>query len=248
MSKLSAAIRRMANRLGYDLIRKPAGIPPGRMGDDPFRDMKVFVRADSSAVIFDVGANIGQTTLSMKADFPNALIHAFEPGSRTFENLREAAGGLPDVQLWNFAMGAAEAEIPFLENSNPDMSSFLPLSRQGWGRVERETMVTVKTVDGFCAAQGIERIDILKSDTQGYDLEVFKGAARMMREKRIGVIFFEIIFSEMYENLPKAHEILAFLAQHEFLLVGFYHFAYQENRAGWGDALFVHRSLCQPAR
>lgn len=248
MSRLSAAIRRMANRLGYDLIRKPAGIPPGRQGDDPWRDMKVFVRADSSPVIFDVGANVGQTCVSMRADFPKAVIHAFEPSPRTFEKLHDAAGSLPGVKLWNFAMGAAEAEIPFLENSNPDMSSFLPPGRQGWGKIERETMVPVNTVDCFCAAHGIERIDILKSDTQGYDLEVFKGAVRMMREKRIGMLFFEVIFSEMYEKLPKAHEILAFLEQHDFLLVGFYHFAYQENRVGWGDALFVHRSLCQPTR
>ena len=64
--------------------------------------------------------------------------------------------------------------MTFLENSNPDMSSFLPLSEFGWGKVTKETPVEVKTIDqAFILDQNIEQVDILKSDTQGFDFEVF---------------------------------------------------------------------------
>ena len=50
-------------------------------------------------------------------------------------------------------------------------------------------------------------VDILKSDTQGYDFEVFKGAQQAMRDNRIGLLYFEFIFSDMYKNLPPFDEV-----------------------------------------
>jgi len=80
---------------------------------------------------------------------------------------------------------------------------------------------------------------LLKSDTQGFDLEVLKGADRMLAEHRIRLIYLEIIFSKMYENLPRADKIYAFMADHGFELVSFYKTYFQNGRAGWTDALFI---------
>jgi hypothetical protein len=124
----------------------------------------------------------------------------------------------------------------------------LPLGKFGWGTITKETLVEVKTIDQFCRDEGIERIDILKSDTQGYDLEVFKGAERTIRENRIGLIYFEIIFCDMYKNLPSFSEVYDFLTGRDFLLVSFYQFHYQEQLASWTDALFVHKSYLPPSR
>jgi FkbM family methyltransferase len=52
---------------------------------------------------------------------------------------------------------------------------FARRGRRG-GAVVAETPVTVTTLDEYCAANGIERIDLLKNDTQGYELEVLRGA------------------------------------------------------------------------
>jgi len=38
----------------------------------------------------------------------------------------------------------------------------------------------VTTVDAYCAAQGIERVDYLKVDSEGHDLAVLQGAAGML--------------------------------------------------------------------
>ena len=74
------------------------------------------------------------------------------------------------------------------------------------------------------------------------DLEVFKGAERTMSANNVGLIYFEIIFSDMYKNLPPFAQVFDFLINRDFLLVSFYEFFYQNQLASWTDALFVHKS------
>ena len=109
------------------------------------------------------------------------------------------------------------------------------------GRVEKTTEVDVVTLDGFGAAQGIESISILKSDTQGYEYEVFRGAEGLMKGNRIALVYFEVIFSEQYQGLPPFHELFAYLLERNFALVALYPPFMQEDLAGWGDALFINR-------
>jgi hypothetical protein len=84
-------------------------------------------------------------------------------------------------------------------------------------------------------------VDILKSDTQGYEFEVFKGAEQAMRRNRIGLLYFEFIFSDMYQGLARFDEVFGHLADRGFLLVSIYDINHQNNLASWIDALFVNR-------
>jgi hypothetical protein len=82
-------------------------------------------------------------------------------------------------------------------------------------------------------------VDILKSDTQGYDLEVLRGASGLLRDHKIRMVYMEITFSRMYEHLPSLDEIWGFLRRNDFELVTLYRCFYQDRRASWTDALFV---------
>ena len=196
-------------------------------------------------VVFDVGANVGQSIHRFRSQFPRCIINSFEPSPTTFKILSQQASELEDVRLWNCALGSVSEQMIFLENSHSYMSSFLPLSEFGWGKITKETSVEVRTIDQFCHDEQIERIDILKSDTQGFELEVFKGAEGTIRANKIGLIYFEIIFSDMYKNLPSFAKVYEYLTLHDFLLVSFYEFHYQMQLASWTDALFVHKSYIQ---
>jgi FkbM family methyltransferase len=229
--------RNIFNKFGYDIVR----FRRDEMGKFPLRDMARFLHNDHP-LIFDVGANEGQTLQSFHFEFPRGTIHSFEPSPTTFAKLKEQASEFENVHLWNCALGSSPGPGRFLENSSSVMSSFLPLGKLGWGTITKETLVEVKTIDQFCREQAIERIDILKSDTQGFDLEVFKGAEQTIRTNRIGLIFCEIIFSDMYENLPSVSDVYDFLTARDFLLVSFYQFHFQRQLASWTDALFVHQS------
>ena len=47
-------------------------------------------------------------------------------------------------------------------------------------------------LDDYCAEHGIERIDLLKLDVEGAELEALRGAERLLREARVGCVMFEV--------------------------------------------------------
>jgi len=235
---LKYVVRSALAHLGYELCRLPRG--GNDLGRDPFRDIRALTKAGPSPVVFDVGANVGQSVEQFRKYFARPTIHCFEPGLRTFEELRRRSAGVPDLHLNNAALGARLESKTFLDNECSVMSSFLEPSADGWGTIQEKRPVEVWTLDDYCNRKGVDRVDILKSDTQGYDLEVLRGAEAMIRRRAIHLIYMEIILSDMYKGLPRLDEIYGFLADRGFALVSFYRFFFQNERAGWTDALFVH--------
>jgi hypothetical protein len=85
------------------------------------------------------------------------------------------------------------------------------------------------------------RVDILKSDTQGYDYEVLRGAEETIQASKIGLIYFEFTFSDMYETLPPFDRVFRHLIDRNFALVSMYDFHHQNELASFADMLFVNR-------
>jgi len=210
-------------------------VPP--LGFDAFIDMRKL--ATPSPVVFDVGANRGQTIERFQRHFDRPVIHAFEPGRVAFAELQRCCAGMRDVVLNNVALGARRESRIFLDNDHDVMSSFLEPSVTARGEITGRYPVDVITIDDYCESRSVENIDILKIDTQGFDLQVLHGAQRLMQESAIHLTLTEVIFSKMYEGLPRFDETYAFLADRGFTLVSFYDFFYQHDRASWTDALFI---------
>jgi methyltransferase, FkbM family len=235
MNPLKEAIRNLAAKVGYD-VRST-----GSLGISPFADMKKFVPVPHNPLILDIGANVGQSVGRFRKTFPTAIIHSFEPGPETFKALSQNVARDKRVFAWNCGVGASAGQQTFQENTNSDMSSFLGLSTAGWGEVNRQTVVEMTSVDRFLQSNGISHVDILKSDTQGYELEVLKGAEEAMRENRIGLVYFEFIFSDMYKHLPGFDQLFRHLVDRNFSLVAIYDFHYQNRLASFADVLFINR-------
>jgi len=194
---------------------------------------------DKEIVIFDVGSNVGQTIEVYESLFSNTLIHAFEPSPRVFEMLKTKTSRYKNLIMNNVGVGSVEGSIQFFENINSDMSSFLQQSSGSWGEVNNIQNVNVITLDDYAERNKIERIDLLKIDTQGYDFEVLKGAKRLLSEKRIGLIQLEIILDDIYKSQPRMDKILEYLFDINYKLVAFYNFHNVDIAARWTDALFV---------
>ncbi len=203
----------------------------------------VLFTSNDRPILMDVGGNVGQTVTKFRQIFPNGTIHSFEPGPTAFGQLLQNCGELPGVKLWNCAVGAQPGRTTLFENTATEMSSILPLSVQGWGEVARSPEVDVISLDLFAMENKIEFVDILKSDTQGFEDQVFAGADRLLREGRIGLIYFEVILSDMYEGLPTLDRLFGCLREHNYRLVAFYDVYYQDHLTGWTDVLFIHSSL-----
>jgi FkbM family methyltransferase len=241
---IKSLIKSSIRTLGYDIHKVV-------VGRDPFYDMQQLTKLQPCLVVFDVGANVGQTIDLFRGAIIQPIIHAFEPSQQTFRALHDKYSAIPDLYLNNFALGAEPGVLEFIENTHPTMSSFLEPGAASWGEIKQRVQVNVKTVDDYCADLGVDAIDILKLDTQGFDLKVIEGSNRLLAQHRIHLIYMEIIFSEMYKGLPRFDEIFGFLADRGFVLVTFYEFHYQNGRLGWTDALFVDpqfRSLSRQIR
>jgi FkbM family methyltransferase len=149
-------------------------------------------------VIFDVGANIGDWSAAVLALNNNCLIHAFEPMHTTFAALRQRFEGNSRVQIVNEGLSSApgEAELKVFDQASGHNSIR--------GRIDRTANHTVKikltTLDDYCAAHHIERIDLLKIDTEGHETAVLQGAKRLLSQGSIDRIQIEYTANYILER------------------------------------------------
>jgi FkbM family methyltransferase len=242
LRRVRRALRQVVWFLGFQITREPnlqIRLRRESYGVDPLADIQRFLKPYKAPVICDVGANEGQSVRRFCEMFPRAEIHSFEPSPTTYEILAAKCHARPKVTTWNVALGADPGSLDFKENTHSDMSSFLSPSGAAWGEVVRTSRVAVTTLDAFAEQQQLPFIHLVKSDTQGFELEVFKGARKLMAQGRILLIFCEVIFSDMYEGLPRFHEILKFMEENGFTLVGVYEQHFKNGIVSWADVLFV---------
>jgi FkbM family methyltransferase len=234
-------LRRVARAGGLEVSRYRPGQRPPTSGRDPLEDIRALLDAVPRPVVFDVGANVGQSVATFRQLLPGCTIHSFEPGPDAFGALEAATKGLRNVHLVNAGVGCRSGRSILLENKFSDLSSLLrPGSVTEWGPVVAETEIRVTTVDDYCATHTIDRIDLLKIDTQGYELEVLRGAAGMSAAGKIGLVYMEVIFSDMYQDLPPFDVLYRFLLDSGFRLVALYNFQMRDQAASWCDALFAN--------
>jgi FkbM family methyltransferase len=244
---IKQALKKFFLMCGYEIRALPHQNEWGsRYGRDPYADMRCLTEIEHP-VVFDVGANVGQSISRFRRQFADPVIHAFEPNPEAFAELSRTTGDLPKLSLNNYGLGSTDEIRELVENTHSDMSSFLEPGPECWGEVKARRPTRISTLDQYGKLKAIERIDILKTDTQGFDLEVLKGAKQLLAGNRIHLVYLELNFFKLYENLPRFDAIYGFLADNGFSLVTFYQFFYKHDRLAWTDALFVNLAYEAPA-
>jgi len=158
--------------------------------------------------VLDVGANRGDYSRFVRTLAPDAVIHAFEPNRRTFDLLRDAASEA-NVQPFHAACGARPGTLKLANLADPTGSTFASLVPEVALHASHATGiplgspedVPVVTLDEHCREHGLDRIDLLKIDTEGFELEVLKGAAGLIADKRIGVVQLEFNYCNVYSRV-----------------------------------------------
>jgi hypothetical protein len=82
--------------------------------------------------------------------------------------------------------------------------------------------VELNTVDQYSSQAGISQIDVLKSDTQGFEFEVLKGALGMLSQHRVHFMLIELLFLESYVGAPLFEDVYPFVKSLGFVPMGFY--------------------------
>jgi FkbM family methyltransferase len=153
----------------------------------------------SDGVILDVGANSGQTALRLLREFPSKKIYSFEPHPRTFTELEKNTRKYGNVTAINAALGSENCVTKLFVYENGALNSLVnsPFVSRFAVHSTGVDAVSVTQIDEFCSINGIDCIHTLKVDTEGFDLEVLKGAMRMLEMRRIKFVYVE--FNDLFE-------------------------------------------------
>lgn len=185
--------------------------------------------------IFDVGANIGQSANKFREAFPLANIYCFEPVLGNFQELHKSAKGDSYVQCFHMALGSAPGTGKIYLTDHSTTSSLIePENSLGFEEVQ------IDTIDSFCAVRGIERIDLLKVDAEGFDLEVLKGAASLLSSASVAFVLAEVGFH------PGDTRHVLFDFVREFLMAnGFHVYGFYDQNLEWsGESRLRFANVC----
>lgn len=238
----------LSDVLGYHLVKADI------FGQDIFQDALVILKKKSNTVIFDIGANLGDTSLELAAKFSESTIYAFEPDPDTFNKLGLKTGHLKNICTYNLGFGNNNESKRLNINKVSGGNSFLTVSSaigefaQGdWTKTIGNVEVPVRTIDDFCIEKRIHSIDLVKIDTQGFEIPILEGASTMISSEKTKLIAIEVLFVELYTKQGYFHEVYEILRNRGFKLVGFYNRFYKTQNPHfllWCDALFVSDKVC----
>jgi FkbM family methyltransferase len=182
--------------------------------------------------VIHIGGHIGhEHWIYVNNRIPNILY--YEPNPNVFETLKHNA---PTAKCVNKALGNVSGKIEmYVETSNGGMSNSIlkpkhHLEKYPHIQFPEKIVVDIEKLDNEVFDKSL--YNFLNIDTQGYELEVLKGATNTLKNI-IGIII-EVNFVEMYENNGMFYEIRDFLAEHNFVQEKI---ALIEDQT-WGEAYF----------
>ena len=180
--------------------------------------------------IFDVGSHRGES-IDYFIKLKNLKkIQSFEPQKDIFLILKKKYKNNNKVILNQIALSQNENYKDFYINDLSSTSGFSRLNKKSlWLKIKNKILnkknpiinkikIRSLTIDKFIKQKKIKKIDLLKIDTEGHELEVLKGALKTIKEHKVKFILIELHFSKMYQNYSKK-KIESFLAKNNFFLL-----------------------------
>lgn len=217
---LKQLIRKSIHSLGFDLQRIENS---GRSSLQTHN----LLRASNSEAILDVGANMGQFALEVLEIDPALKIVSFEPVSTPHQLATESSKNYINWEVFDrTAVGNVTGEISINVAGNSCLSSsiyeMLPAHTNaipGSAIVRQEKAPIIKLEQFVRSRKDMPKRLLLKIDTQGFELEVLKGAESML--EYIVAIQLELSWTELYAGQPLALETMQWILQRGFVPFGF---------------------------
>lgn len=198
--------------------------------------------------VFEVGARFGDESIQLSEIFVEADVYSFECNPIVIDKTKNRLKDYNRIKFFPFALGDKEEERPFYPylNSHDDnigASSLLKRIDYDKTQIEHEKKVRVRRLDNLCEEEDINTIDLLCMDTQGYELNVLKGAGEMIKNIKyiimeqpnptIDTRFLPPNIHSKYIDAPDDKEIKEFMSKHGFKEIERIRENYIEDNVMW---------------
>lgn len=234
IKKIAKKIKNKAeNVTGYKFMVVPRGLNTGLSFID---DVKK--QGHNVNTVFDVGAHRGETTNEFLEKFNNCRVHAFEPHPQNYKILEKNCSNSVVLNKCGLSDSSGNKNLNVSKHST---AHSLSISKNR----SKKTAIEVKTVDSYCDYKNVDKIDILKIDTEGHDIEVLKGAQKKLDEGEIYYVFAEVTLSLTNPYICNFVNIRDYLSKYDFDFLAIYNqnldFSNKRKHL-FANAAFVHKS------
>jgi FkbM family methyltransferase len=183
------------------------------------------LRAYDIDLVVDVGANAGQYAAGLRGAGYEGRIASFEPLTGPHRVLAAATARDPQWESWQLALGARSGSADANVSEDTRNSSVLAVGERHLravpdSRIVGSELVLMKRLDSMWPRIVSEAgRPYLKIDTQGYELEVLRGATAVLGA--VVLVEAELSLLPTYEAGPLFEDVVAFLAEHRFSPIAF---------------------------
>jgi len=124
-------------------------------------------------VIFDIGGNIGITSVYLASIFPDALIYVFEPLKDNFEILQKNTQSYSNIKAFNFGLGSQNGSFKVYLSDDSENFGGVSFYPDGEGN-KRESYAEceVRNINDVISEYGISCIELIKIDTEGAEFDI----------------------------------------------------------------------------
>ena len=184
----------------------------GGYDDDFFRVADAFLEAGGT--FLDVGANFGLLSFGLAGRHGEAIdCHLFEPNARLVATIERSRKLYPHMRctISSVAVSDQAGEVRFSLDDDQTGVSHISTADEPGG-----IMVQSITLDAYIAEKGLDRIDLLKLDVEGFELPALRGCEDSLRKRRIQAVYFEY-FEKCLIRVGPPEELIAFLSAANFV-------------------------------
>jgi FkbM family methyltransferase len=218
-------------------------IPPGHFW---LYDVLRFAGKRDLPIVFDVGANIGQTAYGLVRYLPKAQIFCVEPVGVTIQQLKARYAHHKNIRFVQLAFGSSRETIDMPLHKDSELNTLISNQPRVTDLTGETEIVTVETIDNFCHNHMLDRIDLLKIDVQGWELEVLRGANTMLSRNAIWFVIAEVGFRRSDTDMQQFAELNDFMQASKFDFCGLYdtyRYGPAKQFVGFSNALYVNTNF-----
>jgi FkbM family methyltransferase len=222
-------------------IHKKSSLP---IGADLFFDITNRLGQGPLDIVFDVGANEGQTFKWIRYHQAAAKIYCFEPVQSVFNVLQKITASARNCVVEHIALGEAQGQKRIRLFEDYSVLNSLRDDLMNQNLKAKEETITITTLDNYCEKNNIAKIDLLKIDTEGYELKVLEGASKMLANSAVSFIYCEVGFLQVNNRNTYFSVLCEYLAKRNYFFYGLYQVSDDNWAKGYsfGNALFVHKN------